>query len=235
MIRKINIILLIIMMCGSQQIWAAIRFTPMTHDFTTQSPRRFDATLSNSGNRTEYINMKTVKIVRVKKNSYKNVTIKNPIQDGLVISPNRLVLQPNQKRIIRISYIKPYPKFDQYYQISGSPVPPKLIPNDNNSKNKIQAGLQISIIYALSVTVRPEHLYPIVAIKVQHKTLLITNKGNTKVKLINGKQCHLKNCYALKSKVVFPQSSIKIPLKYQDPVEYTVTYPGKLYKIKSNG
>lgn len=135
---------------------------------------------------------------------------------GLIASPARMVLEPRQRRILRVAAIANDLPRERVYRITVKPVAGEL--------SGEQSGLKLLVGYDLLVLVRPKALaFGLVATRGE-QGLTLTNKGNASVELSEGKHCvQAKSpCGALPSKRLYAGASWTQPFSSDSHGEYRV-------------
>jgi P pilus assembly chaperone PapD len=181
---------------------------------------RQDVEVANTGPDPAYVEVDPREILAAGTPAETARTDPDPDKLGLLISPTRLILQPGQRRLVRIATLAAAAPGERVYRVTVKPVVGKL--------SAAQSGLKLLVGYDMLVLVRPAVLTPSVAVTRTGNSLTITNTGNVSVELSEGRQCDAANrCTALPDKRVYAGASWTQPLKSAAPVDYTVDSPGK--------
>jgi len=142
------------------------------------------------------------------------VAVTQPEQAGLLVSPLRLVLEPGEKRSIRIAAIGARPASDRVYRVTIKPVAGTVTAETS--------ALKVFVGYDTLVLVRPEQIAGEVEGVRSGRTLTLRNTGNTAQELFDGRQCDAagSNCLALPAKRLYPGASWEVTLPFDTPVSY---------------
>ena len=137
-----------------------------------------------------------------------------PEDSGLLVSPQRLVLEPGERRTIRVAAIGERPASDRIYRVAIRPVAGAVSAEDS--------ALKVFVGYDTLVLVRPDHFTGDVAGERRGRTLTLTNSGNTAQELFDGEQCDAggANCQALPAKRLYPGAAWEQTLPFDTPVSY---------------
>ncbi|WP_324808434.1 fimbria/pilus periplasmic chaperone [Sphingomonas sp. LY29] len=105
----------------------------------------------------------------------------NPETLGLLVSPSRLILEPNQRRRLRIARVGASSDHEKIYRVTVKPVTGEI--------EATQSGIKMLVGYDLLVISRP--VSSAVDLKKERtgSTLTIRNDGASSVELVEGKLC----------------------------------------------
>ena len=138
-----------------------------------------------------------------------------PEESGLLVSPQRLVLEPGERRTVRVAAIGERPAADRVYRVAIRPVA--------GAVSAEESALKVFVGYDTLVLVRPERVTGEIEARRVGRTLVLVNAGNTAQELFGGLQCDAAggNCQALPAKRLYPGASWEQALPYDTPVTYT--------------
>ena len=124
---------------------------------------------------------------------------------GLLVSPQRLILEPNQRRMVRIAALGEQPARERIYRVTIKPVAGDV--------SGSESGLKLLVGYDLLVIARPPIREVDVAVSRSGGDILITNRGKSSVELIEGKTCDWSggNCRALPNKRLYAGATWRQP------------------------
>lgn len=144
----------------------------------------------------------------------------DPEKLGLLVTPARLVLEPGQRRLVRIASISADPVREHVYRVTVAPVGGKVAGEEN--------GLKVLVGYDVLVLVRPARSEPRVRADRTGRQLTFTNAGNVSVELVEGRQCAgVGSCRELPGKRLYPGAVWTVELGADAPADYVVKSPGK--------
>jgi Mat/Ecp fimbriae periplasmic chaperone len=142
----------------------------------------------------------------------------DPAVSGLLVTPQRLVLEPDQRRVIRVAAITPRAVTDRIYRVTIKPVAGPV--SADRSALKILVGYDVLVLH------RPARISGELVADRKGPRLTIRNAGNTAQELFEGKQCDAagKTCQTLPATRLYAGASFAQDLPYDTPVEYQVTH-----------
>ena len=144
----------------------------------------------------------------------------DPEKLGLLVSPARMILEPGQRKLVRIASLRPDPDHEHVYRVTVKPVVGGIEGADS--------GLKIVLGYDVLVLVRPTRVAAAVTGVRNGKTLVLTNAGNVSVEVVDGRQCAAASrCVSLPGKRLYAGASWTTELPSQGPAEYTLKSPGR--------
>jgi P pilus assembly chaperone PapD len=177
---------------------------------------RKDIELWNNSDARSYIEITPAEIINPGQSSEVRQELVDPEKLGLLVSPNRMILEPGQHKAIRIAAIAPPADRERVYRVTVKPVVGDI--------SEGQSGLKILVGYDILTMVRPANLMPKIVGSREGRTLVVRNEGNSSVELLNGKQCATagKGCFALAGKRLYSGAEWRLPLAGDGPIEYSV-------------
>ena len=193
---------------------AGIAVSQMVIDVRPGDSRATDIEIYNDSTERSYVSIEPREIIDPGTKAERGAVSPDPETLGLMVSPNRLILEPNQRRRIRIAVIGPPGGRERVYRVTVKPVAGDVSGSDS--------GLKLLVGYDLLVLVRPGQVRPAITAARSGGSLTITNGGNSSVELTEGKQCDGdgKACRPLPGKRLYAGASWAQPLGGSGPVEY---------------
>ncbi|MFL6786750.1 MAG: molecular chaperone [Sphingomicrobium sp.] len=145
----------------------------------------------------------------------------DPEKLGLLVSPARMILEPGQRKMLRIATISPATNREHVYRVTVKPVVGGVQSDDS--------GLKIVVGYDVLVLVRPAKAEANVTARRSGRTLSFTNAGNVSVEVVDGRQCATggNHCTDLPGKRLYPGASWTVQLPSDLPAEYVLKSPGR--------
>jgi P pilus assembly chaperone PapD len=146
----------------------------------------------------------------------------DPEKLGLLVTPTRMVLEPGQRKLIRLATLAAPSANERIYRVTVKPVV-----GDLQAQN---SGLKILVGYDVLVLVRPTVSSPNVSAVRSGRTLNFSNSGNASVELVDGRQCDSSriHCVDLPGKRLYAGASWNEQLNSDLPVEYTIKEGGRV-------
>jgi P pilus assembly chaperone PapD len=138
----------------------------------------------------------------------------DPEQSGLLVSPQKLVLGPGERRTVRVAAIGDRPAVERVYRIAIRPVAGPLAAE--------QSALKLFVGYDALVLVRPAQVTGDLAGERRGRSLVITNASNVAQELFGGQQCDAagRDCRALPAKRLYAGASWRQTLPYDTEARY---------------
>lgn len=140
----------------------------------------------------------------------------DPAVSGLLVTPQRMVLEPGQRRILRVSAVAPRGDADRIYRVLIKPVAGAL--NAEATSLKVFVGYDVLVLY------RPRSISGTVTASRTGRRISFHNASNTAQEMFDGKQCDSagKNCKTLPSTRLYAGADWQQDLPYDTPLEYRV-------------
>ena len=191
-------------------------------DLMPGKPPRDDIEVWNNGPERMYVAADPFEIVNPGTPEEKRVPAKDPEQSGLLVAPQRLVLEPGERRLVRIAAIGNRPASDRVYRVAIKPVAGAVTAEES--------ALKLFVGYDALVLVRPAAFTGDVVGERTGKTLTLRNAGNTGQELFEGKQCDAagKDCRDLPARRLYPGVTWQQTLPFDTPVTYKAGTGGKV-------
>lgn len=175
---------------------------------------RGDIEVFNDGAERMYVSAEPFEILAPGTAQEQRVAAADPERSGLLVSPQKLVLAPGERRTIRVAAVGDRPASDRVYRVAIKPVAGPISAD--------RTALKVFVGYDALVLVRPAQLSGDVIGERQNRTLKLSNAGNTAQELFDGKQCDAagKDCRSLPSKRLYPGVVWQQSLPFDTPVSY---------------
>ena len=187
---------------------------------------RKDIELWNNSDEPAYVEVAPAEIVNPGQASETRIQELNPERLGLLVSPNRLILEPGQHKVIRVAAIMQPTNNERIYRVTVKPVAGDITGD--------QSGLKLLVGYDVLAIVRPSSPVPVINASREGRNLVIRNDGNSSAELLNGKQCRLggKDCATLPGKRLYAGANWRVTLEGDEPVEYSVKIGDKVSTVR---
>ncbi len=190
-------------------------------DFEPGAPNRADVVIRNESADRYYITVAPSEVVEPGTAGEKRVETSDPDQLGILVTPNRMIVEPGGMRSIRIVSLNTKLKTDRVYRIKVTPQIGDLQTNDPAAGDR---GLSIKLLaaYDLLVTVRPDGGKADLVAARTPTQLVIRNQGNSNALLYDGMSCAADQpadkdkCAKVGSKRLYPGNEWTIPLNNQN-------------------
>jgi P pilus assembly chaperone PapD len=203
---------------------AALSLSPLILDISPDQAARGDVELFNSGTERLYVVVAPTEVQDPGKSAEHRVESPDPEQLGILATPNRIILEPGERKFLRIALLKPPGPQDRVYRITVKPVVGGLAGE--------ATGLKLIVGYEMLVIQRPTAPQAQLAGHREGDAIVISNAGNSNAELFQGKQCPAAspgaNCTPLDSHRIYAGASVSIPVKPGFKAEYTVKVRDKV-------
>lgn len=145
----------------------------------------------------------------------------DPEKLGLLVSPSRMILEPGERRLLRIAALALSADREHVYRVTVKPVVGGVEAKDS--------GLKLLVGYDVLVLVRPAQPVANVSASRLGRKLTFRNMGNVSVEIVDGRQCNAAHaqCTALPGKRLYSGASWTVELGSDGPAEYVLKSPGR--------
>jgi len=187
--------------------------------FEKGKPLRKDIEIENVGNETMYVQVEPMIVRSPGTEDEEREMFKDPKEAGLLVTPNKIVIPPKGRKLVRFVVLKKPTTNDAVYRVTFRPIS-NGVEGENN-----QIGVKVVIAYQVLVLVQPTNPEPNLIVKREGNKLKFKNKGNNNVLLREGKQCPSENatddeCEFLRGNRLYAGNEWSVDLPSQRPVEY---------------
>ncbi|HJR82857.1 MAG TPA: fimbria/pilus periplasmic chaperone [Sphingomicrobium sp.] len=145
----------------------------------------------------------------------------DPERLGLLASPRRMILEPGQRKLLRIASLSSDETREHVYRVMVKPVVADVQSDDS--------GLKVMVGYDVLVLVRPvQPVFNVTGAR-SGRRLTFTNSGNTSVEIVDGRQCRdgRAQCSDLPGKRLYPGVTWSVDLPLDLPAGYTLKSAGR--------
>lgn len=180
---------------------------------------REDIEIWNNGPERAYVAIDPAEIVDAGLPDQARRQVPDPEKLGLLVSPARMILEPGQRKLLRIAAIAPDSGRERVYRVTVKPVAGPL--------SAAETGLKVLVGYDVLVLVRPAEVHADVTSSRTGDSLVIRNDGNVSVELTDGHQCDSdgRHCIDLPRKRLYAGASWSQTVQGGAPIDYLVTSP----------
>ena len=147
----------------------------------------------------------------------RRVPISNPATSGLLVSPQRIILEPGERRQVRIAAILPRADRDRVFRVTIKPVAGPVTANTD--------ALKVFVGYDVLVLQRAASAGGEVRGERSGASLTLVNTSNTAWEVFDGRQCSAgaTGCVTLPATRLYAGAELKVPLPNAGRVEYKAT------------
>lgn len=210
---------------------AAISVFPLSVEFSSQGSRRQHISVVNNGDKTAYIQVIPYRVEGLGTKDEKRIEVKDLRELGLLVSPQKIKMDPKSRRNIRVVLLQPQGDKERVYSLVVKPVTGKLIAK--------RTGVRVVVAYGVRILVRPKDLQLNVNAKRQGMKVIVENIGNTKARIAKVMQCDAagQDCQALEKPIrkdLYPNASFEFSVDKAQPVTFTISAEKQEKKITTN-
>lgn len=183
-------------------------------DLAPGKPAREDIEVWNDGAERIYVGAEPFEILGSGTPHEQRVPVEAGKDTGLLVSPQRMLLEPGERRIIRIAAIAARPESERTFRVAIKPVVGELVSD--------QSGVKVLIGYDALVLVRPQQQVDDLRAERSGRLLILRNEGNTSQEIFAGSQCANDgdDCRALPAKRLYPGAMWSQTLPFETKVDY---------------
>lgn len=181
---------------------------------------RDDVEVWNNSPERSYIAIEPREIVNPALPSQKDRKDPDPQKLGLLVSPARMILEPGQRKLVRVATLSSDVDHEHVYRVTVKPIVGGIQSSDT--------GLKVVIGYDVLVLVRPVQPVPRVTAVRRGRELTFSNSGNVSVEVVDGRQCANAHsgCSSLPGKRLYPGATWTVALPSDLPAEFVLKSPG---------
>jgi P pilus assembly chaperone PapD len=205
---------------------AELILSQLVVDLSPGDHSRTDIEIWNRGADRTFVSVEPREIIAPGTSSESSKLDPDPGKLGLLVSPARLILEPEQRRLIRIAAIAPPSDRERVYRVTVRPVVGQL--------SSEASGLKVLVGYDLLVLVRPQHLSPHVSGQRSGNRLILRNDGNVSVELGDGQRCSVSThrCEALPGGRLYVGEEKEIPAPASEQVRYELKAGPRILSVE---
>lgn len=212
----VGLALLCLSLLGSAPAGAELVVSQLIVELKAGGPKTADIEVFNNSEERSYATVGPREILNPGTAREEARLSPDPTKLGLLTSPARFILEPNQRRTVRIASIGDASNRERVYRVTIKPV--------TGDVSSSESGLKLLVGYDLLVLVRPPAVRSAVRSERNGLQLTLINDGNASVELAEGKQCDPsgRNCQTLPAKRLYAGASWNQQLPLSTNGEYRV-------------
>lgn len=198
---------------------AGIVLSELIVDLQAGKQSRDDVEIWNNGAERAYVAVEPREILDAGKAAESSREAPDPEQLGLLVAPARMILEPGQRKLLRVATVAQGGDRERVYRVTVKPVSGPLASD--------ATGLKVLVGYDLLVLVRPTAARPNLSADRSGGRLTFRNHGNVSVELSQGRQCDAAGgaCRDLPGKRLYAGADWTETLPGGGAVEYMVKSP----------
>lgn len=205
--------------------WAGIVLSKVIVDLAPDAPPRDDIEVINDSDERQYIVAEPGLIERPGTPSEKRLDSSDPTVTGLLVTPQKLVLEPGERKLVRVALVVPRDEHERIYRLAIKPVA--------GSVEAEQTSLKVFVGYDALIIARPTTITGKLTATRNGQAITFHNGSNSSVEMADGRQCDAneKNCVPLPATRLYSGADWTVPITRDTPVEFRIHY-GKLAKLE---
>lgn len=173
-----------------------------------------------------YVAVQPYEIENPGEDPIKRKKLDDPRKSPLVVTPNKFVLEPGQKRILRFLRLDKDPKQERIFRVRVEPKLGKVSLKGKREGSEKITGVKVLVGYDVLVMLRPNKKTKDISIKRTGRKLIMENSGNINYLVREVQQCEdfdsQKNCKNLKGPRVYPGKREVLKLAKDAPAKVFV-------------
>ena len=207
----------IFLLCFGSLSWADMVLNNSILYFEPGKPNQQDVEVENVGDKPLYIKVTPKRVLHPGTEQQVREPYDDPKKAGLLVSPNKMIVPPGGRKLLRFVNLNPNPTEEHVYRVGITPVVGEL--------EAKQSGVKIVIGYEVLVLVHPVDGKIDLVHKREGKLLKVENRGNRNVLLREGVQCEAgvtdeSLCEHFPGKRLYPGNSWSFDLPKDNPVKF---------------
>ncbi len=214
---------------ASQFVYAAISVSPLRLEFGdgNNMSKPQNILIKNIGTKVAFVKLKILSIQNLNTKDRQEVPLENKSSNGVFFLPDKLILKPQQSKLVRVMMTEPATDKDKIFLIESTEVESL----DSKVKTKAQ------IIYATSVIVHARNATPNISASRTDHNVILSNSGNTSAKITSHMQCDDKDENCQDPRIVMQLlagQTVTVTVPYARPLTYDVRYLDQKLTQSSN-
>jgi Mat/Ecp fimbriae periplasmic chaperone len=167
---------------GCSPALAQIAVHPVILDLPPGELQRADFTVENPTSERVFVAVEPARIDAPGSAAENRVAASDPQTLGLLASPPRIILEPGERRFVRVAALTPPGETERVFRVAVKPVAGEVTGE--------ASGLKVLVGYDLLVIQRPAVPSATLDWEDRGDKLVIRNTGNSNIQLVNGRACN---------------------------------------------
>ncbi|MBX7532458.1 hypothetical protein K3165_05940 [Qipengyuania sp. 1XM1-15A] len=195
-------------------------------DMASDQPARADIELTNEGEERMYVAVEPFEILHPDTEEQQRIELDLGSENTLFVSPRRLVLEPGEKRLVRIAAIGARPAIERTFRVRIRPVVGEVVGEDD--------GLKLLVGYDTLVLLRPDSLTGQLDVQRKGDAVWIRNNTNSSYEFFDGKACseRLPTCRELRPNRLYPGEVWEIAALPDEKIQFTRIVEGTAQRFE---
>jgi P pilus assembly chaperone PapD len=202
---------------------AQIAVHPVILDLPPGELQRADFTVENPTAERVFVLVEPARIDAPGSADENRVAASDPQTLGLLASPPRMILEPGERRFVRVAALSPPGESERIFRVAVKPVAGDVTGE--------ASGLKVLVGYDLLVIQRPAVPSATLDWEDRGTELAIRNTGNSNIQLVNGKACNegqrAEACAEAPPTRLYAGNELVVPKEAGQTVTYDLIFLGK--------
>ncbi len=146
---------------------------------------------------------------------------------GLLVSPNRLVIPPEGRSLVRVLNLDAAADAERIYRINFIPISPP-VEIESPAEDTVRSRLEVVVAYQVLVIVQPDKPVAVHSVVRNGTEAIFRNDGNSNYLMSDGEQCNpadAADCRQLPDHRAYPGNSWQLQLPFDGPFSYKLRKP----------
>ena len=182
--------------------------------------RTQDVEIRNDGDFKIYVDLGVAEIVDPHLDDGRRVELDDPRTSPVLVSPEQVLVEPGQRRRVRVIVREPATDRDRIFRLSVKPFAGK-VQLGRRPAGETSSGIKVLVGYDLLLLSRPAELDPEVRVERTEEAMTFVNTGNTNVLLRRVAQCDRDggDCTELQPNRLYAGERLELELPKRGPAE----------------
>ena len=225
MVKRLTGVVLCVVALGlATAAWANLSIDKLWVEFADGQPGRSDIVIRNDGDERYYIDVTVAEVVNPGTEAEERVVVADPEARGLLVTPNRLILEPGALRSIRLVSLNEGLTSDHIYRVMIRPEVGAIRSDASVLDGSPNIVMKLMAAYDVLVVARPQGGKAQVSAARSGRELTLTNSGNSNILITEGSVCPRdvaesegnERCASINAVRLYAGNSLKIDLAAED-------------------
>jgi P pilus assembly chaperone PapD len=201
---------------GAAPAQAGIVLSKVIVDMPADVPPRDDIEVMNDGQERQYVVADPALIQAPGTPQEQRVNSPDPTITGLLVTPQKLVLEPGERKLVRVALVAPRDNAERIFRLAIRPVA--------GSAEAEKTALKVFVGYDVLIIARPATVTGKLTATRTATTIVFHNGSNTSVEMSQGRQCDQAgaNCTPLPATRLYAGADWSVAIAHDTPVKYKV-------------
>lgn len=222
--RLLLSLLLVVSLCCRADLVVNRSIVELEHGET-----RTDIVLINSDSTANlYIQVDPYLVRQPGADTQEMVKLSAEVNAGILVTPNKLVIPPGGRSLVRVLNLEPATAEERIYRINFIPVRPPVEAGTSNGDDNVKSRLEVVVAYQVLVILQAQKPKAVHEVVRTGTTAVFRNAGSANYLLTEGEQCNpvdVQDCRPLPDHRVYPANEWKLELPFDGPFNYKIRTP----------